>query len=171
MAAMAGAARIERTAAPLRQQGVQPLREAIPNGLLEPGQRLVGNVPCAHCGLSRPVVRRAMRQLESEQLIRVLPAQGPIEAVLSEAEIRAIYAVLADVLGGIHARVAIFRRFAFADEARVALSHGELVRIIEACAVRRDAGAAHDACVQHIRVAGELALIAYEGRAPGFRRG
>jgi DNA-binding GntR family transcriptional regulator len=183
--------------------------------------------------VSRTVVREAMRQLESEHLIRVLPAQGPIVAVLTEAEIRAIYvvraeleglagrlfaqqaspgcvtrmlvlrdrmegeylhgtvetretfkaafyralldgtanAVLADVLGGIHARVAIFRRFAFVDEARVALSYGELVRIIEACAMRRDAEAAHDACAQHIRVAGDLALIEYERRAPGFRRG
>ena len=78
--------------------------------------------------------------------------------------------VLADVLGGIHARVAIFRRFAFVDEARVALSHLELVRIIDAVAVRRDTQAADDACAHHIRIAGELALIEYERRAPGFRR-
>jgi len=229
---MTGTARIERTAAPLRQQVVRLLREDILNGLLTPGQRLVENVLCASYGVSRTVIREALRQLESEHLICVIPAQGPIVAVLTEAEIRAIYVVraaleglagrlfaacataadiaqmlglrdrmdadylhgtvdareafkadfyatllrgtanlvLADVLGGIHARVAIFRRFAFVDEARVELSYQELVGIIDAIAVRRDPQAAHDACAQHIRIAGDLALIEYERRAPGFRR-
>ncbi|MGQ0566167.1 MAG: GntR family transcriptional regulator [Gemmobacter sp.] len=229
---MTGTARIERTAAPLRQQVVRILREDILNGVMSPGQRLVENVLCASYGVSRTVIREALRQLESEHLIRVVPAQGPIVAVLTEAEIRAIYVVraaleglagrlfaegaglaevarmralgdrmgaaylhgtvetreafkadfyrtlldgtgnpvLADVLGGIHARIAIFRRFAFVDEARVALSHQELVRIIDAVAVRRDPQAAHDACAHHIRIAGDLALIEYERRAPGFRR-
>lgn len=229
---MTGSARIERTAAPLRRQVVRLLREDILNGLLTPGQRLVENVLCASYGVSRTVVREALRQLESEHLIRVVPAQGPIVAVLTEAEIRAIYVVrasleglagrlfaevaplaevarmlelrgrmeaeylhgtvdareafkagfyacllrgtanpvLADLLVGIHARVAIFRRFAFVDERRVALSHQELVRIIDAIAVRRDGQAAQDACAHHIRIAGDLALIEYERRAPGFRR-
>ena len=229
---MTGTARIERTAAPLRQQVVRLLREDILNGLLTPGQRLVENVLCASYGVSRTVVREALRQLESEHLIRVVPAQGPIVAVLTEAEIRAIYVVraaleglagrlfahhataaevarmlalrdrmeaeyrhgtvdareafkaefyhtllrgtanpvLAEMLGGLHARVAIFRRFAFVDERRVALSHQELVRIIDALAVRRDPQAADDACAHHIRIAGDLALIEYERRAPGFRR-
>lgn len=230
---MSEAVRIERTAAPLRQQVVRLIREDILNGALAPGQRLVESSLCTAYGVSRTVVREALRQLESENLIRVLPAQGPIVAVLSEPEIRALYvvrgqleglagrlfaesagpaevralvalrerlrtdyiggtvarredfkrdfygaliagagnAVLGEMLAGIHARIAIFRRFAFVDEERVALSAAELDRIIEAAAVRRDPAAAEAACVQHIRVAAELALVEYERRTPGFRRG
>jgi DNA-binding GntR family transcriptional regulator len=230
---MSEAVRIERTAAPLRQQVVRLIREDILNGALAPGQRLVESSLCTAYGVSRTVVREALRQLESENLIRVLPAQGPIVAVLSEPEIRALYvvrgqleglagrlfaesagpaevralvalrerlrtdyiggtvarredfkrdfygaliagagnAVLGEMLAGIHARIAIFRRFAFVDEERVALSAAELDRIIDAAAVRRDPAAAEAACVQHIRVAAELALVEYERRTPGFRRG
>ena len=93
-----------------------------------------------------------------------------VHVIISLIGIATGLVVLADMLGGIHARVAIFRRFAFVDERRVALSHQELLRIIDAVAVRRDPQVAHDACAHHIRIAGDLALIEYERRAPGFRR-
>ena len=222
--------RIERTAAPLRQQVVKLIREDILNGALQPGQRLVENTLCEAYGVSRTVIREALRQLESEHLIRVLPAQGPIVTVLTAAEIKAIYVVrasleglagqlfaseagpatvaamlalrnslgpryrdgtvdqredykaefyrillegggnpvLQEVLRSIHARIAIFRRFAFVDEARLALSIEELERIIDAAAVRRDPDVARIACENHIRLAGELAVIEYEKRAKGF---
>jgi DNA-binding GntR family transcriptional regulator len=229
---MTSAARIERTAAPLRRQVVRALREDILNGVMAPGQRLVEATLCAAYGVSRTVIREALRQLESEHLVRVVAPQGPVVAVLTAAEIRAIYvvraaleglaarlfaqnadaghlqrmldlqgslardylhgsvdsredfkaafyaalldgtgnAVLADALTGIHARVAIFRRFAFVDEGRVKLSGVELLRIIDACAVRRDPAAAHAAAEHHIALAADLALIEYERRAPGFRK-
>ncbi len=228
---MNGQSIIARTAAPLRQQVVRAIREDILNGVLVPGQRLIESGLCATYGVSRTVIREALRQLETEHLIRVVPAQGPIVAVLSETEIKAIYVVraaleglagrlfaanadqavirkmlhlrkrlipdyrdgsvqsredfkaafyavllegggnpaLADVLGGIHARIAIFRRFAFVDDDRVRLSSEELDRIISACAIQRDPDAAFAACESHIRVAASLALIEYERRAPGFR--
>ena len=223
--------RIERVAAPLRKQVVRALREDILNGQLAPGQRLIEATLCATYGVSRTVVREALRQLESESLIRVIPAQGPSVAVLTEAEIRALYVVratleglagrlfaenaeeasvalmlsllhdlddrylhgtlatredfkarfyaallagagnmvLTDALFRVHARVAIFQRIAFVDEGRVRLSSDELRKIIDACAVRRDAAAAQAACENHIRVAADLALLEYERRAPGFR--
>lgn len=69
--------------------------------------------------------------------------------------------VLADTLGSIHQRVAIFRRVAFADDERVACSMEELGRIVEAAVRRRDPDAARAACEDHIRHAAELATVDY----------
>jgi DNA-binding GntR family transcriptional regulator len=229
---MATAHRIERTAAPLRQQVVKLMREDILNGALEPGQRLVESMLCESYGVSRTVVREALRQLESEHLIKVLPAQGPIVTVLTEEEIRAIYVVrasleglagqlfaenarqkdvtaliklgdrlerdyrngtvesreelkaqfyalllsgggnevLQEALRSIHARIALFRRFAFVNEDRIKLSIEELQRIIHAAAVRRDPKAAREACEMHIVRAGKLAIIEYERHTKALMR-
>jgi DNA-binding GntR family transcriptional regulator len=84
---------IARTAAPLRQQVVRLIREDILNGTLVPGQRLVENGLCEAYGVSRTVIREALRQLESERLITVMPNLGPIVTILTESEIRALYVV------------------------------------------------------------------------------
>lgn len=229
---MSTAHRIERTAAPLRQQVVKLMREDILNGALEPGQRLIESALCESYGVSRTVIREALRQLESEHLIKVLPSQGPIVTVLTEEEIKAIYVVrasleglagqlfaqnarqkdvtamiklgdrlerdyrhgtvesreelkaqfyvlllsgggnevLQEALRSIHARIALFRRFAFVNEDRIELSIEELQGIIEAAAVRRDPKAARQACEMHIVRAGELAIIEYERRTKALMR-
>lgn len=221
---------IERTAAPLRQQVVKLIREDILNGNFSAGERLVEGTLCDAYGVSRTVVREALRQLETEHLIRMLPSKGPIVAVLTASEIRALYVVrasleglmgqlfalnasdataaalaalrdriepdyrhgsiasreewkadfyrlllqgagnevLIEVLHSIHARIAIFRRFAFVDESRVAVSIDEVSTIIDA-ALRRDPKATSDACAHHIVHAGELAIIEYEKRTPAGR--
>ena len=55
--------RITREAAPLRQQVVKLLREDILSGALTPGERLRESVLCDAYGVSRTVVREALRQL------------------------------------------------------------------------------------------------------------
>jgi DNA-binding GntR family transcriptional regulator len=70
-------------------------------------------------------------------------------------------AVLEEELHGIHTRIGLFRRLAFVDEDRVELSMAELRHIVDAAATQRDPRAARDACEHHIRLAGELAVIAY----------
>lgn len=217
--------KIERTAAPLRQQVVKLIREDILDGTLAPGARLVEGSLCDAYGVSRTVIREALRQLETEHLIQMLPSKGPIVTVLTEKEIRAIYVVRASLEGlagrlfalnageddvaafrdlqnrlddeyrhgdidarerfkaefydillrgggnevlhealrSIHARIALFRRFAFVDEKRVELSVNELNTIIDAAAAR-DAEAAGKACEKHITLAGELAIIEYRDR-------
>ena len=72
--------------------------------------------------------------------------------------------VLAESLRSMHARIAIFRRFAFIDEARIEPSIEELEPIIEAAAVKRDGAAAWAACEHHILLAGELAIEEYMKR-------
>ena len=73
---MAGSTVIARTAAPLRQQVVRLVREDILEGGLVPGQRLIESALCETYGVSRTVIREALRQLESEHLISVVPNLG-----------------------------------------------------------------------------------------------
>lgn len=96
---MASSTVIARTAAPLRQQVVRLVREDILEGKFAPGQRLIESVLCEAYGVSRTVIREALRQLESERLINVVPNMGPIVAVLTEDEIKAIYVVRAALEG------------------------------------------------------------------------
>ncbi|MET7997319.1 GntR family transcriptional regulator [Amycolatopsis sp. NPDC005232] len=75
--------------------------------------------------------------------------------------------VLADQLRGIHSRISIFRHFAFVDDRRAELSLREVRAIVTAAAVRRDPAEARRACEEHIRLAGELAIVEYETRREG----
>lgn len=223
---MATSTVISRTAAPLRQQVVRLVREDILEGKLVPGQRLVENALCEAYGVSRTVIREALRQLESESLISVVPNLGPIVAVLTEQEIKSIYVVratleglagklfaenasasqckdlvklskrldkeyrkgdvesrefikadfyrqlttgtgnevLTESLRAMHARIAVFRRFAFVDEARIEPSIEELETIIREAAVNRDGAAAWAACEHHILLAADLAIEEYVKR-------
>lgn len=84
---------VEVVAAPVRQQVVKALYEAITTGALKPGQRLVEKDLCELMGVSRPPVREALRHLESEGLIVSLPKRGPIVAKLSKEDVANIYQV------------------------------------------------------------------------------
>ncbi|QBR02896.1 GntR family transcriptional regulator [Paraburkholderia pallida] len=222
---MARSVLVERQAAPLRQQVVKLIREQILNGEIAPGERLVESTLCLAFTVSRTVVREALRQLESERLVTVLPTFGPIVTILTKKDIESIYRVrenleglagmlfatnatqkqadamvrllnrmetdfvngtvaarekikgefydlllkgggndvLAETLAIIHGRVALFRRYAFIDEARVAISMNELRRIVDAVAVKRNAELARKTCEAHVRLAGKLAIAAYAG--------
>lgn len=80
-----------RMAAPLRQQVVTLLRDAIVAGDYRPGERLVERVLCERLQVSRTVVREALRQLESEGLVNVEPNRGPVVTTLSAAEVADLY--------------------------------------------------------------------------------
>jgi DNA-binding GntR family transcriptional regulator len=84
---------VEVVSAPVRQQVVRALHEAITTGTLKPGQRLVEKDLCELMGVSRPPVREALRQLESEGLVVSLPKRGPIVARLSDEDVAHIYQV------------------------------------------------------------------------------
>jgi len=220
------ATKIERHAAPLRQQVVRLLREDILEGVLAPGERLLESAMCDSYGVSRTVIREALRQLESESLITMLPNRGPIVTVLDKRDIESLYEVrraleglagelfarrasegeaarmralivemegsylhgsvqsredskehfydlllegagnpvLESNLRGVHTRIGLFRRYAFVDEHRVALSMEELRQIVRELAEHRDPAAARRACEHHIQLAGELAVLEYTKR-------
>jgi DNA-binding GntR family transcriptional regulator len=93
------APKVVRAAAPLRMQVVQLLRDAIVVGDFKPGERLIEAPLCERFGVSRTVVREAIRQLESEGLVTLVANRGPVVTALSQADAIALYEVRAALEG------------------------------------------------------------------------
>lgn len=94
---------IDKSSAPLRRQVLDGLRQSIIAGRLAPGARLVERELTAMMGVSRTVVREALRQLESEGLISIIPNKGPVVRELTLGEAKDLYSIRA-VLEGLAAR-------------------------------------------------------------------
>lgn len=95
---------IKRHAAPLRQQVLEALRQAIVSGRLAPGRRLTERELIEMLGVSRTVIREALRQIEAEGLIEIIPNKGPVVRKLSAAEAKDLYRIRS-VLEGLAARL------------------------------------------------------------------
>lgn len=76
--------------APVREEVLRKLREAIVTQRLRPGARLVERELCELTRTSRTSVREALRQLESEGLVRSSP-RGVSVARVSAAEAASLY--------------------------------------------------------------------------------
>jgi len=107
--------KVVRIAAPLRQSVVESIRSAIGTGRFAPGDRLPERELCEMIGVSRTLVREALRQLESEGLINVLPNRGPIVARLNLEQTRQLYEVRCELEGLLAAE---FARNASDDDRR-----------------------------------------------------
>ena len=83
--------KINRVAAPLRQELLSHIRAAISSSEYKPGERLVERVLCEKYGVSRTVVREALRHLEAEGLVTIVPNRGPVVTVLSRQDIANLY--------------------------------------------------------------------------------
>lgn len=211
--------KISSVAAPVRQQVAASFRNAILNGRFKPGVRLIEKELCELTGASRTSVREALRQLETEGLVEVLPNKGPIVASISADQARSLYqvrgaleslagslfarnanedqmvrleasvegiasaydsgdieamlqakdrfyAVLLEGAGNeivpsflsmLQARISLLRRVSLGQPSRLADSIEE-IRGIVAALKRRDAGAAAEACRQHVDNAAVAAL-------------
>lgn len=79
----------------LRGQVEATLREAIMNGRFAPGERLVERELCEMLQISRPPLREALRRLEAEKLVVIVPHKGPVVASLNPQEARELYALRA----------------------------------------------------------------------------
>jgi DNA-binding GntR family transcriptional regulator len=79
----------------VQSQAVRNLREAIISGLFQPGERLVEAEMCARLGVSRPSLREALRSLEAERLVVIVPNKGPHIPILTIEEANEIYDVRA----------------------------------------------------------------------------
>jgi DNA-binding GntR family transcriptional regulator len=95
---------IRRSAAPLRHEVLEALRSSIVNGRLAPGARLIERELIAMTGVSRTLIREALRQLEAEGLVDVVPNRGAVVRELTAAEARDLYAIRA-LLEGLAARM------------------------------------------------------------------
>ena len=83
--------RIDQPPQTLREIAVERLRLAIISGRFASGERLVERVIGEQLGVSRSVVREAIRYLEAEGLVELAPRIGPIVAPLDPDQARQIY--------------------------------------------------------------------------------
>jgi len=87
--------RATRVAAPLRQQVIELLREAIASGAFAPGERLIERDLCQRYEVSRTVIREALRQVEADGLVTMVAHKGPEVTRVSRADVVALYEVRA----------------------------------------------------------------------------
>lgn len=85
------------TAAPVRKLVADNIRNAIISGRFEPGTRLKEHELVAWTGVSRTVVREALRQLEAEGVVDNIPNKGPVVATVTPDEARCHYDVRASL--------------------------------------------------------------------------
>ncbi|MGZ9005832.1 MAG: GntR family transcriptional regulator [Burkholderiales bacterium] len=80
-------------------QTANKLRDAILAGYFKPGQRLMEADLCETMRVSRTSVREALRRLEAEKLVTIIPNRGPSVAEITWAEAKEIYDVRAILEG------------------------------------------------------------------------
>lgn len=80
---------------PLRDVVFEALRDAILNGVLKPGERLLENQLAEELGVSRTPVREAIRKLELEGFAVILPRKGAYVSKISFKDVREVYEIRA----------------------------------------------------------------------------
>lgn len=78
---------------PLRDIVFNTLRQAILRGELEPGERLMEITLANKLGVSRTPIREAIRKLELEGLVTMIPRKGAVVASISEKDMRDVLEV------------------------------------------------------------------------------
>jgi DNA-binding GntR family transcriptional regulator len=90
---------VSRPVGNLRTQVVAKLRGAIVDGHFAPGIRLIERELCDLLGVSRTLIREALRQLEAEGWVENVPYRGPTVATTSADEARQLYEIRAVLEG------------------------------------------------------------------------
>lgn len=113
------------TYVPLRVAVLGRLKQAILDGALKPGELLSENRIAAELAVSRTPVREALRVLEQENLVTMLPGRKAIVSIPSEQDIDEIYDI----------------RFIVESEAlrRITPDRQDIIDQLEACTVRQQA--------------------------------
>ena len=75
---------------PLRDVVFNTLRKAILKGELKPGERLMEIALAERLGVSRTPVREAMRKLELEGLVNIVPNKGAYVTGISDKDVHDI---------------------------------------------------------------------------------
>jgi len=78
---------------PLRDVVFMTLRQAILKGDMEPGERLMEITLANKLGVSRTPIREAIRKLELEGLVNMVPRKGAVVASISEKDMRDVLEV------------------------------------------------------------------------------
>ncbi|PLX66342.1 MAG: GntR family transcriptional regulator [Denitrovibrio sp.] len=93
---------------PLREKIADKIRTDIIKGVYKNGERLVEPKLAKNLGISRTPIREALRQLESEGFIEIVPRRGAIVKELTIKDIDDLYAIKAN-LEGLAARQAVLK--------------------------------------------------------------
>lgn len=96
--------KVDRPAATLRHSVTDSIRQAIAMGRFNAGDRMPERNLCDMTGVSRTLVREALRQLESEGLVQVIAHKGPVVATITAEQAVGIYQVR-EVLEGLAAEL------------------------------------------------------------------
>lgn len=72
---------------PLRDVVFNNIRDAITSGELKPGERLLEKQLSEKIGVSRTPIREALRKLEIEGFVEMIPRKGAMVAVISQKDI------------------------------------------------------------------------------------
>jgi DNA-binding GntR family transcriptional regulator len=91
---------------PLRDKIVSSIRDAIIEGRIKAGERLMEPDVARNLGVSRTPLREAFLQLESEGFVKVTPRRGAVVSELSVKDAEETY-VIKSTLEGLAARLAV----------------------------------------------------------------
>ena len=119
--------KLEPVAASVRQQVAGALRASLEDGKFTPGERLIERDLCVQLSVSRPSLREALRELESEGLVTSIANRGVFVSVLSVRDAREIYEIREQLEGLIAARFA-----EFASRTQLARFEAAARRLLEA---------------------------------------
>ena len=78
---------------PLRETVCEALRDAIRRGILEPGERLMEVQLADELGISRTPVREAIRKLEQEGYVIMMPRRGTYVSSVSVKDVKEIFEI------------------------------------------------------------------------------
>jgi len=78
---------------PLRETVCEVLRDAIRRGVLEPGERLMEVQLAEELGISRTPVREAIRKLEQEGYVIMMPRRGTYVSSVSVHDVKEIFEI------------------------------------------------------------------------------
>jgi DNA-binding GntR family transcriptional regulator len=130
--------RVGRVAAPLREQVLEVLRQAILDFRFQPGQRLIERELIEQIGVSRTTIREVLRELAAEGLVTTIPQKGAIVVVPTAEEAAEVYEVRA-ALEALAARRFVERgadvaalRAAFAEVEAVTHDGGDIRAMLHA---------------------------------------
>jgi DNA-binding GntR family transcriptional regulator len=86
---------VGRVAAPLREQTLEVLRDAILDFRLKPGQRLIERELVEQTRVSRTTIREVLRELAAEGLVTTIPQKGAVVVSTTAKEAEDLYEVRA----------------------------------------------------------------------------
>lgn len=84
---------------PLREIVLEALRDAMVSGVLEPGERLMEIQLAEEMGVSRTPVREAIRKLELEGFVVMIPRKGAYVAGVSYKDVKDVFEIRATLEG------------------------------------------------------------------------